>query len=57
MIFLILFCLLNSIKINYSNNFMKSIKLTIISMFSPGIGLITSLLIKDYIIKKYYTQK
>jgi len=57
MVFLTLFCLINSIKINYSNNFIKSLKLTLISIFSPGIGFITSLLVKDYIIKKYYTQK
>ena len=50
-------CLINSAKINYSNNFFKSLKLTFISIFMPGIGFVSSILLKDYIIKKLYTQK
>ena len=50
-------CLINAIKINYSNNFFKSLKLTFISIFMPGIGFVSSILLKDYIIKKLYTQK
>ena len=50
------FCLLNAFKINYSNNFLKSVKLSLISILAPGIGLISCLLLKNATIKKLYTQ-
>ena len=57
LLFIFIVCLINSAKINYSNNFFKSLKLTFISIFMPGIGFVSSILLKDYIIKKLYTQK
>lgn len=51
-----IFCLLNAFKINYSNNFLKSVKLSLISILAPGIGLISFLMLKNATIKKLYTQ-
>ena len=55
--FLCLFCLLCAVKINFKNNFFKSLNLIILSVFGPGIGLVTSLFLDDKKIKKLYTQK
>jgi hypothetical protein len=53
-----LFCLLIAFKINYSHNyFLKSLKLSLIGIFAPGIGFIASLLLKDDLIKQLFTQK
>ena len=53
-----LFCLLTAIKINYSHNyFLKSLKLSLIGIFAPGIGFVASLLLKDDLIKQLFTQK
>lgn len=49
--------LISAFKINYSSYFFKSLKLILISIFMPGIGFVSSLLLKDSIIKKLYTQK
>tara|TARA_Y100001970_G_scaffold124478_1_gene154168 strand:- start:69 stop:1052 length:984 start_codon:yes stop_codon:yes gene_type:complete len=57
LLFIFIVCLINAFKINYSSNFFKSLKLTFISIFMPGIGFVSSILLKDYIIKKLYTQK
>ena len=48
--------LLNAFKINYLNNFSKSVKLVLSSVFAPGIGFVFGLLLKDNLIKKLYTQ-
>lgn len=56
-IFVIIFSLLTALKMNISNFFSKSFKLVIISLFMPGIGLLSSFIMKDYLIKKLYTQK
>ena len=57
LVFIFVISLINAFKISYSNYFFKSLKLTLISIFMPGIGFISSLILKDYIIKKLYTQK
>lgn len=57
LIFISIVSLINAFKISFSNYFIKSFKLTLISIFMPGVGFISSLLLKDYIIKKLYTQK
>ena len=48
---------MNSLKINYKNNFLKSVKLSFISLFMPGIGLIARIFLKDETFKKFYTQR
>ena len=55
--FLFLFCLLCALKINFKNNFFKSLNLIILSVFGPGIGLVSSLFLSAKKIKKLYTQK
>ena len=57
LVFIFVVSLINAFKISYSNYFFKSLILTLISIFMPGIGFISSLILKDYIIKKLYTQK
>ena len=55
---LFLFCLLIAFHINYSHNyFLKSLKLSLISIFAPGIGFIASLFLRNDLIKHSYTQK
>ena len=49
--------LINSLKINFKNNFLKSLRLSLISIFVPGFGLLASLLFKKEKIKEFYTQK
>ena len=51
------FCIINAFKINYLNNFLKSLKLTLISIFAPGIGFILSLFLNKNSMKKLYTQE
>ena len=49
--------LLNSYKINFKNNYLKSLKLSLISFFVPGLGLIARIFLKDKTFKRLYTQK
>ena len=55
--FLSTFILLYALKINYNKHFLKSLRLTLISIFAPGIGLILSFFLKQHAMKKLYTQK
>jgi cellulose synthase/poly-beta-1,6-N-acetylglucosamine synthase-like glycosyltransferase len=53
-----LFCLLIAFKINYSHSyFLKSLKLSLIAIFAPGIGFIASLLLRNDVIKQLFTQE
>lgn len=54
---LFIFCIINAVKINYKNNFIKSLKLVLISIYYPGIGFISRFLFNKYFIGKFYTQK
>ncbi len=54
---LIFLIVMNSYKINYKNNFFKSLKLSVIIFIMPGIGLIARLFLKDKTFKGLYTQK
>ena len=54
---LISLILINSLKINFKNNFIKSLKLSLISIFIPGFGQLASLFMKKEKIKEFYTQK
>ena len=54
---LFLLIIINSLKINYKNNFFKSLKLSIISFLMPGVGLIARIFLKDKMFKSLYTQK
>ena len=49
-------CLINVFKINYLNNYLKSLKLILSCVFAPGIGFIFGLMLKGNLIKKLYTQ-
>ncbi len=49
--------LFNSYKINFKNNYLKSLKLSLISFFVPGLGLIARIFLKDKTFKGLYTQK
>ena len=55
--FLVLLVIMNSVKINFRNNFIKSIKLSLISFFYPGFGLLARIFLKNNTFKKLYTQK
>ena len=55
--FLILLILINSVKINFKNNFIKSLKLSLISFFYPGVGLLARIFLTNNTFKKLYTQK
>ena len=57
MISLFLLIIINSLKINYKNNFFKSLKLSIISFLMPGVGLIARIFLKDKTFKGLYTQR
>ena len=57
LLILFAFCLLCAVKINFKNNFFKSFKLIILSVFGPGIGLVSSLFLDKKKMKKLYTQK
>lgn len=48
--------ILNSIKINFKNNFLKSLKLSIISIFFPGLGLLARNFLSNKRFQKLYTQ-
>lgn len=54
---LFIFCLINAVKINYKNNFIKSLKLVFISIYFPGIGFISRFIFNKFFIGKFYTQK
>ena len=54
---LFIFCIINSYKINFSGNFFKSLKLTLISVFGPGIGFFISIFFNSKNIRKIYTQR
>ena len=54
---LVTFLIASTIKINYGNHFFKSIKLSLISVFSPGYGFILGLFKKSETIRNVYTQK
>lgn len=56
-VLLFLLMIMNSLKINYKNNFFKSLKLSVIIFFMPGIGLIARIFLKDKTFKGLYTQK
>ena len=56
-VLLFLLTIMNSLKINYKNNFFKSLKLTIISFFMPGVGLLARIFLNDRTFKALYTQK
>ena len=47
----------NSVKINFKNNFIKSVKLSLIIFFYPGLGLLGRIFLKNNTFKKLYTQK
>ena len=55
--FILILCILNSIKINFDNNFFKSIKLTLISVMYPGFGLLLSFFFNDEKLRSFYTQR
>lgn len=57
LIILTTFLLINTFRINFSNNFFKSLKLSLIGIFAPGLGFIFSLMLKNDLMKKLYTQK
>ena len=52
-----LLIVMNSLKINFKNNFFKSLKLSLISFFVPGLGLVARIFLKDITFKGLYTQK
>ncbi len=54
---LTLLIVMNSLKINFKNNFFKSLKLSLISFFVPGLGLVARIFLKDITFKGLYTQK
>ena len=54
---LLILVILNSLVINFNNNFFKSFTLSLISFFGPGLGLISKLFLNNKIFKKLYTQK
>ena len=56
-IVLLIFSIVNAFKINYKNNFIKSIRLVLISIYFPGIGFISRFILNKYFIGKFYTQK
>ncbi len=56
-IVLLIFSIVNAFKINYKNNFIKSIRLVFISIYFPGIGFISRFILNKYFIGKFYTQK
>jgi len=56
-IVLFIFCLIDAVRINYMNNLLKSLKLVLISIYAPGVGFISSILLNNYFIGKFYTQK
>ena len=57
LLFLILFSIFYSFKICIKGKIFKSIKLILISIFGPGIGFFSSLLISSKNLRKLYTQK
>ena len=57
LIFLILFSIYYSLKINIKGNFFKSAKLVLISIFGPGLGFVLSLVVSSKTLKKVYTQR
>lgn len=56
-ILLLTLILINVLKINFQNNFFKSLKLTLISIFYPGFGLFLSFFLSDKKISTFYTQR
>ena len=54
---IVTFLIVSAIKINYGKHFYKSIKLSLISVFSPGYGFILGLFKKSETIRNVYTQK
>ena len=56
-ILLLIITLINVVKINFQNNFIKSLKLTLISIFYPGYGLILSFFLSDKKLSTFYTQR
>ena len=56
-ILLLILIIMNSLKINYKNNFLKSLKLSFICFFMPGIGLIARIFLNDGTFKRFYTQR
>jgi len=57
LIILLSICFISAIKINFSNNLLKSFYLIVISMFGPGIGLIFGIIFNNAFLRKIYTQK
>jgi len=55
--FLIIFLIASAIKINYGKYFFKSLKLSVISVFTPGYGFILGLFKKSETIRNIYTQE
>ena len=49
--------IVNTFMINYKNNLFKSFKLSLISIFLPGLGLLATIFLSKDRIKKFYTQK
>ncbi len=49
--------IVNTFMINYKNNLFKSFKLSLISIFLPGLGLLATIFLSKDKIKKFYTQK
>ena len=56
-LFLFFLIIVNSVKINYKNNFFRSMKLSFIIFIMPGIGLISRIFLNDKMFKSLYTQK
>ena len=53
---IILFCIINALRINFSSNFIKSLYVVGISIFGPGIGFVASLFLSSKMMRKLYTQ-
>ena len=54
---LIFLLITNTFMINFKRNFFKSFKLSLISIFLPGFGLLAQFFFKKEKIKEFYTQR
>ena len=54
---LLIFCIINSFRINFSENYFKSLKSILIGVFGPGMGFVASFFFNSKSIRKIYTQK
>ena len=54
---LLIFCIINSFRINFSGNYFKSLKSILIAVFGPGMGFVASFFFNSKSIRKIYTQR